>query len=194
MRHTAHHHHPAGAGKSSFDLVDPGLVFDAFNLQPGDTFLDVACGRGAYSLAASERVGKTGTVHAVDLWAEGIDDLKKAAADRKIVNIRASVADAAHTIPVDDRSVDVCLLAAVLHDFEAENSTAGVLNEVVRVLKPGGTLFIMEFKTVDGPPGPPLRIRLSPEDCKALLAPFGFASEDSRDVGPHNYMMRFRRP
>ena len=97
MAHS-HHHHPKGAGKSSFELIDTDRFFNTLDLQPGMTFLDVACGRGVYSLAASERVGKAGMVHALDLWADGIDHLKKTVADRGIKNIHASVADAAQTL------------------------------------------------------------------------------------------------
>ena len=68
---------PKGAGKSSFDLIDSQKVFSALGLQETSIFLDMACGRGAYSLAAAERIGAQGRVYAVDLWQEGIDTLRK---------------------------------------------------------------------------------------------------------------------
>ena len=71
------HRKPTAAGKSSFDLVDVGTVYRELDLKKGITFLDVACGRGAYSLKASEIVGSAGTVYAVDLWQEGIEQLIK---------------------------------------------------------------------------------------------------------------------
>ena len=45
---------PHGAGKSSFALVDPDLVFGEFRLGGGITFLDLGCGRGEYAIAASK--------------------------------------------------------------------------------------------------------------------------------------------
>ncbi|GAG45571.1 unnamed protein product, partial [marine sediment metagenome] len=59
---------PTGAGKSSFGLIDIAKFFSELDLQKGVTFLDVACGWGLYSLAASDIVGKEGQVYAVDLW------------------------------------------------------------------------------------------------------------------------------
>ncbi len=73
---------PIAAGKSSFNLIDTQRFFSELNLQAGITFLDVACGRGAYSLAASDYVGPAGRIIAVDLWKEGIEDLRRAVADR----------------------------------------------------------------------------------------------------------------
>ena len=58
-------------------------------------------------------------------------------------------------------SADVCLIATALHGFVEDRIDQGVLTEIVRVVKPTGILAVMEFKKIDGPPGPPIYIRLS---------------------------------
>jgi len=128
---------PTAAGKSSFDLIDVDKFFKELNLQKGISFLDVACGRGAYCLAASEIVGEKGRVYGVDLWEEGIELLKTAADEKGAGNIEAVVSDAGKQIPVDDRTIDVCLMATVLHDFVEDKIDQAVLHEIVRVVKPG---------------------------------------------------------
>lgn len=183
---------PTGAGKSSYDLIDVDKFFKELNLQKGISFLDVACGRGAYCLAASEIIGENGRVYGVDLWEEGIALLKTAASDKSVGNIEALVSDAGKKIPLDGRSIDVCLMATVLHDFVEDKVDQEVLHEVARVIKPGGILAIMEFKKIDGPPGPPRHIRLSSEQVDDLLAPFGFKQAHYVDVGPYNYLMLFK--
>jgi len=183
---------PTAAGKSSFDLIDVDRFFKELNLQEGISFLDVACGRGAYCLAASEIVGETGRVYGVDLWVEGIELLKAAAEEKAAENIKAFVSDVGKQIPVDDRIIDVCLMATVLHDFVEDKIDQAVLPEIVRVIKPGGILAIMEFMKIDGPPGPPCNIRLSPEQVDDMLAPFGFRREHFVEVGPYNYLIVFK--
>ncbi len=182
---------PTAAGKSSFGLIDVDKFFKELNLQKGIAFLDVACGRGAYCLAASEIVGEKGRVYGVDLWEEGIELLKAAADEKSAGNIDALVSDAGKQIPVDDHSIDVCLMATVLHDFVEDQIEKEVLDEIVRVIKPSGILAIMEFMKIDGPPGPPRHIRLSPEQVDDMLAPYGFTRELFAEVGPYNYLMRF---
>ena len=172
---------PTGAGKSSFDLIDAEKFFQELDLQKGISFLDVASGRGLYSLAASDIIGPQGSVFAVDLWAEGIELLKTAAQEKGIENITAFVGDAGRRIPVEDQSIDVCLMATVLHDFVEDRSDRGVLNEIVRVVKPAGILAVMEFKKIDGPPGPPIHIRLSSEDVADMLGPYGFKKKRTAD-------------
>ena len=184
---------PTAAGKSSFDLIDIDKFFKELDLQKGISFLDVACGRGAYCLAASEIVGEKGRVYGVDLWEEGIELLKAAADEKSAGNIDALVSDAGKQIPVDDHSIDVCLMATVLHDFVEDQIEKEVLDEIVRVIKPGGILAIMEFMKIDGPPGPPRHIRLSPEQVDDMLTPFGFMQEGIVDVGPYNYLMLFKK-
>jgi ubiquinone/menaquinone biosynthesis C-methylase UbiE len=184
---------PTAAGKSSYDLIDADKFFRELDLQAGISFLDVACGKGAYCLAASEIVGEKGRVYGVDLWEEGIELLKAAANQSSADNIEALVSDAGKQIPVDDHSTDVCLLATVLHDFVEDNIDQEVLHEVVRVVKPNGILAIMEFKKIDGPPGPPRHIRLSPEQVDDMLTPFGFKQEHFADVGPYNYLLLFKK-
>jgi len=188
---TNNHNKPTGAGKSSFDLIDVDAFFRELDLKAGTTFLDVACGRGAYCLKASEIVGAAGTVYAVDLWPEGIEQLKASAVEKNALNINAFVSDAGRHIPVDDQVVDVCLMATVLHDFVDDQISEEVLHEIVRVMKTDGMLAIVEFKKIDGPPGPPVHIRLSPEAVGDLLAPYGFAKVKLTDVGPFNYLMLF---
>lgn len=75
-------HKPTGAGKSSYELIDPDRLFAALALQEDTVFLDAACGRGAYSLAASRFIGPQGRIYAFDLWEQGIADLQREFSDR----------------------------------------------------------------------------------------------------------------
>ena len=185
------HSKPTGAGKSSFDLIDVDAFFGELNLKKGITFLDVACGRGLYCLKASKIIGSTGTVYGIDLWSEGIEQLRASAIEEHALNIQAFVSDAGRSFPVDNQVVDVCLMATVLHDFVEDKISKEVLHEVVRVLKPGGMLAIVEFKKIEGPPGPPIHIRLAPQEVDDMLGPYGLTKLRLTDIGPFNYLMLF---
>jgi ubiquinone/menaquinone biosynthesis C-methylase UbiE len=183
---------PPGAGKSSYDLIDPGTLWAALNLPQGITFLDLGCGQGNYSLAASDHIGPTGVVYAVDLWEEGLAALKERAAREGQTNLKALAAPASQ-IPMESRSVDVGLMATVLHDLVEAGTAAGALVEVSRLIEVGGRLAIVEFDKIDGPPGPPRHIRLDPAEVEALVAPYGFAREQTVKLGPYNYLITFMK-
>jgi ubiquinone/menaquinone biosynthesis C-methylase UbiE len=184
---------PLGAGSSSFDLIRPDSLFEELNLKKGCTFLDMACGPGEYSIAASKHVGDAGLVYAVDLWEEAIDALSKKVSALGLKNIRMMVGNVSQPLPIAAGAVDVCLIATVLHDFVQEGVAEKALEEAARVLKPKGLLAIVEFKKIEGPLGPPVRIRLSPEEVERWVLPHGFISLRSRDIGPYNYLVIFEK-
>lgn len=184
---------PPGAGKSSFDLIEPAKLLKELPLRDGLAFADLGCGTGNYSLAVAEILGPQGMIYALDLWPPGIETLEQraAAADRQ--NLRALVADISKLIPLADNSLDLCLMATVLHDLAEFGLAGGALRETHRVLKPGGVLAVVEFDKVEGPPGPPRHIRLSPEEVENLVAPYGFSRTRTARVGPYNYLILFTK-
>ena len=183
---------PPGAGGSSFELIDARALFGELRLKKGSAFLDIACGRGKYSIAASKIIGEKGSVYAVDLWPEAIAALKNEASGRGISNIKAEVADVGKKIPRENRTVDAALMATVLHDLVESGKAEAALKETARVLKPGGVFAVVEFKQIEGPPGPPIAVRLSAAEVEGLVSPFGFKTRRILDLGPYNYLMVFR--
>jgi ubiquinone/menaquinone biosynthesis C-methylase UbiE len=184
---------PHGAGKSSYDLVDHEKVLHAMRLRKGSTFLDMGCGPGDYAIAVAEVVGEEGVVFAADLWVEALVRMQRKARAQNITNIRTIPGDVSRRLPIEDGTVDVCFIASVLHDFVREGVASGALTEAGRVLKQQGSLAVLEFKKMEGPPGPAISARLTPEDVKRLVAPHGFSSRGIIEVGPYNYLMIFKR-
>jgi ubiquinone/menaquinone biosynthesis C-methylase UbiE len=191
-------HHPIGAGSSSFDLIDVDLFFKAVHLAPGMTVLDLACGAGKYTMAMANKMGAEASIEshiiAVDLWEEGIAALGKSAESVPSVSIESHIADIRHKLPISDGTVDMCLMATVLHDIVNEGDPLPVLREIVRVLKPKGVLAIAEFKKQDGRPGPPKATRLRLEEVSALLLRVGLMRFSGVvELGSEIYFAQFRQ-
>ena len=147
------HHTPIAASGSSFDLIDSKKLFAEMELKKGMSFLDVACGYGYYSIAASKYVSENGTVYAVDLWNDGIEHLSNHSKEHKINNIQPILADARKMIPLKSSCVNISLLSTVLHDFMLEKTEDGVLKEIHRVLKPNGKFAVVEYKKISSKRG-----------------------------------------
>lgn len=183
---------PKGAGKSSFELINSDILSDVLQVKAGFVILDLACGKGIYSMFLSKIVGDTGLVYAVDLWEEGLRLLGKEIEEKNITNILPMLNDATNKIEIDDYSVDICLMATVLHDFEEMNRSGNVIEQVKTILKPGGHLAVIEFKKTDGPPGPPKKIRLSEDETEKMITGYGFKRVSTVEIGDYNYLMVFQ--
>lgn len=181
---------PVGAGRSSIGHVDQDLVFANLITENATAYLDLACGAGNYTLALAQRLGKDCVIHALDLWPDGVAALQESATQQGYQNVKAQVADATKPLPLEDGSIDVCLMATILHDIpEAER--VNTLQEVRRVLKPHGVLVIIEFKKLDYGPGPSKEQRIGEADAEALLTPLGFQKDAAADLGEYPYLIRF---
>jgi ubiquinone/menaquinone biosynthesis C-methylase UbiE len=180
---------PHGAGRSTFEFVDLNRLLQALSLTPSTVFLDLGCGRGNYAIPVAESIGPQGKVYGVDAWREGLEELEERAAARGLKNITAIHANLNEHIPLEDGTVDVCFMATVLHDLLREGSGLVAMDEIARVLRPGGRLCIVEFEKVEDGPGPPLSVRLSPEETEAVITPFGFVKEQVTGVGPFHYLL-----
>lgn len=182
---------PIGAGKSSFDLVDPERLFEILALAPDSVLLDVGCGAGHYALAAAVRLSPGGRVHAVDAWAEAIETLEETAEAMGLANVRARVADAGKRLPLENQRVDVCLLAAVFHELVQAGRDRGTLREIRRVLKPQGRLAVVEFKARQASPGAPPGVCLAPEDLAGRVGAHGFRCQGFQDLTEALYLALF---
>lgn len=187
------HHTPIAAGGSSFERIDSEKLFAEIQLKPGMTFLDIACGYGYYSNTAVNYVGNTGMVYAVDLWKDGIEHLSHHIKDSQVSNILPVLADARNMIPVKSATIGICLLATVLHDFILEKTADGVLKEIHRVLKPAGRFAVIEFKKTVSKPGPPVEIRMTPEQVEKKVSPYGFDFLKTVVIGKFHYLSLFEK-
>lgn len=119
---------------------------DAFLERCGDlggaqTILDIGCGTGALSFALAARCGPDVQVTGVDI-SEGM--LRRASAKaRQIGSDDCSfVHGSAERLPLPNSSVDLAVSSSSFHFWGDTN--AG-LREIARVLKPGGTLLLLDW-------------------------------------------------
>ena len=107
----------------------------------GTTVLDHACGAGMDLLIAARRAGPTGRAIGVDMTPAMVAAASQAARDAgldRVVEIHQGFYEA---LPVADASVDVVISNGVLNLAPDKRA---VLDEIARVLKPGGSLYLAD--------------------------------------------------
>lgn len=166
---------------------DPEALWDHLHLAIGSTVADVGAGTGFFALPAARRVGAEGKVYAIDLSTELVGLIGERARAQDLPQL-VEVQSTLERIPLPSAIADVVLLANVLHDIP--DST---LAEAVRLLEPEGRLVNLDWKKEETPGGPPVGVRLSPEDASERLADAGLEVVESWEFGPFHYALLLRR-
>jgi ubiquinone/menaquinone biosynthesis C-methylase UbiE len=115
-------------------------VLDRLGIRPGERVLELGPGPGAFTIEAARRTEPGGRLVAVDIQPAMIAALEQRVRESMLTNVETHVADAYH-LPMDEGSVDRAFLVTVLPEIPDRKRA---LNEIRRVLKPGGVLSITE--------------------------------------------------
>jgi ubiquinone/menaquinone biosynthesis C-methylase UbiE len=111
-------------------------------IKPGDSVLDVGCGPGSVTIPAKIRAGANGQASGIDPSPEMIAVARRKAASKGLaIDFRVGVIEA---LPYPDSSFDVVTSSLMIHHLPGDLKKKG-LDEIYRVLKPGGRLLIADF-------------------------------------------------
>ncbi|HXJ93868.1 MAG TPA: methyltransferase domain-containing protein [Terriglobia bacterium] len=106
-------------------------------LMPGDLVLDVACGPGAFTLAAAQRVR---FARGADLTAAMLRQARAFQQERGVKNAFFDCAEA-ERLPYADGTFDFVTCQFAFHHMPRPQAT---LREMVRVAKPGGRIYLVD--------------------------------------------------
>ena len=162
-------------------------VVRALAIRPGMRVADVGAGTGYFAIPIARAVGVEGKVYAVDLQSAMLaklrEKLTEPAAPRNIVLVLGEASKT--TLP--SICADMVFVANVWH--ELENPTTA-LQEVARILAPGGVLALLDWRAdMISPPGPPSDHRLPAADVLQFLAKSGWTADEPAVVGRYSYFI-----
>ena len=112
--------------------------FETLGLKPGQTVIDYGCGPARYIKFASDAVGKSGNVIAVDVHPLAIEKVKEKIERYKLTNVETILAEKYETLLNSDIA-DVVYALDMFHMIEQPNE---FLKELNRLVKRDGTIII----------------------------------------------------
>ncbi|HEY5258811.1 MAG TPA: methyltransferase domain-containing protein [Candidatus Baltobacteraceae bacterium] len=129
-------------------------LLDALNLSGSERVLDVGCGSGLMLVGAAKRLNAGGSAVGIDLW-KSVDQsgndptrtLANAAAEGMTERIEIVTGDFSQ-IPFPDGSFDVVVSSWAIHNPKFQDVRRKAIDEIVRVLRPGGKLVIADISCV----------------------------------------------
>jgi predicted methyltransferase len=182
----------------------PAQVVAFLGIEPGMKVMDVIAASGWYTEVLSLAVGPKGTVYAQNTafalrYRDGMNDramTSRLAGDR-LPNVRRVDAELS-ALPIEDGSLDAALTALNFHDIYndgqsrsadgqskgadgGETAAQGFLRAMLRKLKPGGVLGIIDHDGVPGQDNAKLH-RIEKQRVLDVIAKSGFVLDAQSDL------------
>lgn len=176
---------------------DPEQILSALALNPGQTFLDVGCGPGWFTIPAARLVGAQGLIYALDVATEMLSTLRQRLAEvpsgqgLALAPVQPLLVTEGAPWPLADGCCQRVLVANVFHEVDAMDMFLG---ELARVTHGEGLLLVADWRAEPTPMGPPMDHRLPTADVKAIFAAAGFQLVQEPPVGPYHYGLLLRPP
>lgn len=160
-------------GRSSESFINARNIISRLNLNGNEVFMDAGCGDGHTAMEAHDMLDTEAIIYAVDIYEPSIRDLKKDLKKEGITNVVPLQSDITEHVDLDDNTVDICLMINVFHGFKSTGKADEAIEELKRIIKPGGKIADMDFKKMEARHGPPFQARVSHEELKEMFAKHG---------------------
>ena len=113
--------------------------------------LDVGCGRGLMLVGAAKRLNNSGRAIGIDIWQQQDQSNNNSSAvvtNAELEDVRSRIevqtADM-RQMPFPENYFDIVVSNWTVHNLEAESDRQKTLDEIIRVLKPGGRLILTDI-------------------------------------------------
>ena len=171
-------------------FFDPIKILEALGVSYKiDDIAEFGCGFGTFSIPAAKII--SGQIYCIDIESKMIGIIKNKAKNHKLDNIVTEQRDfITHGSGLNNQSVDYVMLFNILHGVEPEK----LLKESWRILKPNGIIGIIHWNydpTTER--GPPMELRIKPEQCIEMAQSSGFANPEKYDLFPYHYGLTLKK-
>lgn len=174
-------------------VLNPREVLQGCGIRDGMHLADFGCGSGQFTIPAAHLVGLRGSVRAVDIRPDVLAAVDSHAKSEGLANVEPICADLER---YGATNIDEAMLDAVLMFSNQINSEVqhGMLREAARVLKKGGTVFLIDW--LDGntiPFAPAISARVSRETSIANAHSVGLTVVDEFRPGRYHYGLKLQK-
>lgn len=160
-------------------------------LREGMRVADFGAGSGFYSKSASEKVGYSGKVYAIEVQKDLVKKLESDLKHWGISNVECIWGDIERKngTKISDHSMDRVIISNVL--FQAEDKL-GLIDEARRVLKKDGELLLIDWSESFGGMGPSAQSVVTKAMAKELFEKRGFKYVEDISTSVHHYGIIFK--
>jgi len=174
------------------EFLNPKKIFDQVPLQNSIVAADFGAGSGFFSFELAKRIGKGGTVYAIDILGTALEAIRSRASSYSFENIKTVRADLEleKGSTLDDASCDLVIVSNIL--FQVADP-AKLLKEARRALKNNGMLVLIEW-IPEKMPSTEGVMPLAKGETERIAEAAGFEITDDLDAGAYHYGFLCKKP
>lgn len=163
-------------------LVPPPRIVELMDLQEGGAYVDLGAGTGYLSRAIGE-IADGVTIHALDIEPLMVKEMEATLGGDTWLKPVLMERD---VLSFADNSIDGLWSITVFHEFGVPDS---ILQEIYRVLKPGGRVLVVDWQKKEEAceQGPPIDHRVAEADVISSLQSAGFQDAAVVDGFIHHF-------
>jgi ubiquinone/menaquinone biosynthesis C-methylase UbiE len=171
-------HAPNLEDPSRLEALPPDAVVELLQLSGAETVVDYGAGTGVYTVPVAEAL-PDGKVVAVEALPQLLE-LLRAKVTPELEHRLCVCETQDNVVPLDDDEADRVVMVDVLHHLHDQPEA---LEEVTRVLRPGGLFVVVDWGDTDRPVGPPPGHVLGLAAVRDILSGMGLEEVEAHEPG-----------
>ena len=177
------------SGREVFDQRE--AIVKVANIQTGMDIADIGAGTGLFTRMFALAVGPEGTVYAVDVAKNFIDEVVRQTKDAGMNNV-IGIVNSQKDTSLKAGSIDLAFVCDTYHHFEYPRT---MLRSIHDALRRGGSLIVIDFRKMKGISSDWVmtHTRSNKETVIREIESEGFTLTEDRDFLRTNFYLRFAR-
>jgi ubiquinone/menaquinone biosynthesis C-methylase UbiE len=167
----------------------PSKAINLIELKENEVLADIGAGSGYYSTRIALKFPKAKVI-GVDIQPEMITFLNDRAKKLDLVNLSTNLGTT-ENISLPPESIDAALMVDAYHEFSHPYE---MMTSLVSALKPGGRLYLLEYRAEDKSVPIKRLHKMTQEQAKKEMKLVGLKWEKTLDDLPWQHFMIFRKP
>ena len=169
--------------------LNPDTIWAVIAPEGVGTVVDLGAGIGFFAIPFSRKIPQ-GKIYGCDLSEEMVGNLKMAIEAEGVSNI-IPVTTGEVQVPLEDGIADLVFMVNLHHEFDHPMDS---MAECRRLLRPAGRVAVIDWKPEETPSGPPLHVRVTPEQVIEQLTQAGFETAQPHPVLAYHYIVTASNP
>ncbi|MCX6907252.1 MAG: class I SAM-dependent methyltransferase [Verrucomicrobia bacterium] len=174
------------------DWQQPDRIVADMALPAGAVVADVGCGEGYLAFRLAKQVGESGKVFAMDISSKALDAVRRRITREHRNNMEVIQSGSSDT-RLQTASVESAVLCDVLHEMPVADRLP-LVRDIVRALKPGGLLFLIDYRKSHDVKFDPYEKLIPREDLLKLANDAGLALDAEFHYLKYQVFLRLRKP